>query len=254
MNQFTHLTSDEFKSFVHLGKFKPFPSGQKAEYKDGWEINLPSSIDWVARGAVTGVKDQGGCGSCWAFATTGALEGAYFLKTGRLVSFSEQQLVSCDNTNQGCNGGWMASAYSWISRNGGISSEANYPYTGSQDSCSSGASVVPNSAPKSHVDVAGQNVNALMAAVAIGPVAVGVDADSDDFQFYSSGVLSSSACGNSLDHAVLVVGYGTANGQKFWKIKNSWSTSWGNVGYMLIARSQADICGVLDGPPNYPVL
>lgn len=257
MNQFTHLTFDEFKEAVNLNGIKR-PNLRKSTGVHNAPSDLsslPSSIDWTTKGAVTPVKDQGQCGSCWSFATTGAMEGAYAVKYGSLPSFSEQQLVSCaPKPNEGCNGGWMDDAFDFVKANGGLASEDNYPYTSGKTTksgtCESGHSVVPNSAVTGYVDVAPKDVNALMSAVAQQPVAVAIQANQLAFQTYKSGVLTGS-CGTNLDHGVLVVGYGSENGVDFWKVKNSWGPNWGEGGYIRIERSSLDKCGILDAP-SYP--
>ncbi len=259
-NQFTHLTFDEFVKAVNLkGINKPAlrKNGGKVHTAPADVSTLPTTVDWVAAGAVTDVKNQGSCGSCWSFSTTGALEGAYQIKYGNLQSFSEQQLVSCDKTDSGCNGGWMDDAFTWVQDNGGITTETAYPYTsgnGSNAPCVSGQTLVTGSAPSSFTDVTTGSVSALMSAVAQQPVSIAFQANQLAFQSYSSGVLTG-RCGQNLDHGVLAVGYGTdaSTGLDYWKVKNSWGTTWGEGGYILIERSNADLCGVLDAP-SYPTL
>jgi len=219
-----------------------------------------------AAGAVTGVKDQGQCGSCWSFSTTGALEGAYEIKYGTLNSYSEQNLVDRDNKqnggkDSGCNGGLMDYAFSWTQKNGGICTEAAYPYTSGttktagtcqQSKCTKD----PKVAPKSFTDVAKNSDSALMSAIAKQPVSIAIEADQQAFQLYKSGVFTA-ACGTNLDHGVLAVGYGTQSGQDYYKVKNSWGTSWGMNGYILLARGVSQTqgqCGILSGPPSYPNL
>ena len=217
---------------------------------------LPESIDWTTKGAVTPVKNQGSCGSCWSFSATGSLEGAYFLKNGNLLSFSEQELVSCDVSggDAGCNGGWMDSAFDYVMAAGGITTEAAYPYTsgtsGQSGTCVPGYTNAANSAPSGYTDVTPKSVSALMSAVAQQPVSIAIQANQVAFQSYKSGVLTGK-CGQQLDHGVLAVGYGTLNGVDYWKVKNSWGPSWGQDGYILIERSASDLCGVLDAA-SYP--
>jgi len=226
-------------------------------------VKAPASVDWVSAGAVTGVKDQGQCGSCWSFSTTGALEGAYFVKYGSLVSFSEQELVDCDGFDAGCNGGLMDRAFRWIKLNGGLCTESSYPYvsgsTQKAGACAKSAcSSVAGSAVTSWVDVASDSQSAMMSAVAQQPVSVAIEADQAAFQLYKSGVFTG-ACGSNLDHGVLLVGYGTddaASGVDYWKVKNSWGTSWGEAGYIRLQRGKAqtcDQCGVLC-QGSYPLL
>jgi C1A family cysteine protease len=221
-------------------------------------VRLASSINWVEKGAVTPVKDQGQCGSCWSFSTTGALEGAYYITYGNLKSFSEQQLVSCDNRknggkDMGCNGGLMDNAFSWIEKNGGLCLESDYPYTSgttkSSGTCETTCSVVSDSKITQFVDVKANSDNDMMQALNQQPVSIAIEADQKDFQLYKSGVFSGS-CGTKLDHGVLVVGYGTENGSDYYLVKNSWGTVWGDNGYIKLGRGSqynngAGQCGML---------
>jgi C1A family cysteine protease len=210
---------------------------------------------------VTGVKDQGNCGSCWSFSATGALEGAYQIKYGSLVSFSEQNLVSCDTIDSACNGGLMDNAFSWTKTNGGLCTEAGYPYTsgttGQKGSCTTTCTKNTGVAPKSFTDIAKNSDSALMTALAQQPVSIAIQANQPAFQSYKSGVLTGT-CGSNLDHGVLAVGYGTwTDGTDYYKVKNSWGTSWGMSGYILIQRGnpqRCGECGILCGPPSYPNL
>jgi KDEL-tailed cysteine endopeptidase len=206
--------------------------------------NLPESVDWVKGGAVTPVKNQGQCGSCWSFSTTGALEGAYYTTYGSLPSFSEQQLVDCDTRknggkDMGCNGGLMDNAFAWIEKNGGLCSEGDYPYTSGDTktagTCESTCDIVSNSVVTSFNDVHSSNDVDMMTALSKQPVSIAIEADQKDFQLYSSGVFTGS-CGTNLDHGVLAVGYGSLDGQDFYKVKNSWGTTWGDGGYILLGR------------------
>jgi len=207
-----------------------------------------SSFDWRAKNAVTEVKNQMQCGSCWSFSTTGALEGAHAIKTGKLVSLSEQELLDC--SGHACSGGWPSDAMQWIHDNGGLTTEAAYPYTAVQ-----GPSCNKNGKPEaatlsSVVHVKRQNMDALIAAINVGPVSIALDASG--FDSYSGGIYSSPTCGQNLDHAVLIVGYGTENGVDYYIIKNSWGPNWGEKGYIRIKRG-GDECG-LANTPTYPVV
>jgi len=257
INQFTDLTPDEFK--------KQFTEGLISQDNScGTYIpsnyNVPDTFDWRQEGAVTSVKDQGQCGSCWAFSTTGAIEGAWAIKQGKLVSLSEQQLVDCSKRygNLGCKGGLMDSAFEYVMDNG-LCSETSYPYvsgtTKTSGTCQTCSAVVEifNCA-----DVKPNDQLALKEAVAtIGPVSIAIEADTRIFQSYSSGVITSSSCGTTLDHGVLIVGYGVENGIKYWLVKNSWGTSWGDQGYVKIQRSESNndpgICGVAM-EPSFPIV
>ena len=208
---------------------------------------IPQSVDWRTKGAVTPVKDQGQCGSCWSFSNTGSLEGAYYIKYGDLISFSEQELVDCSNLknggpNMGCNGGQISQTMDWIGKNGGLCTEDAYPYTSGTtktiDSCKSSSCIsVSKSKVISHTNVAPNSDNDMMVALINQPVSVGIEADQRDFQLYSSGVFTNS-CGTDIDHAVLLVGYGFDNvsNLNYYIIKNSWSTSWGEQGYIYLGK------------------
>jgi C1A family cysteine protease len=251
-NAFSMYTFEEFAEMMGLNN--PIPEAPEFdEVHEVGRIQAPSSIDWVAKGAVTGVKNQGNCGSCWSFATTGTLEGAYKLKYGSLQSFSEQQLVSCDNVDHACNGGWMTNAYSWIKNNGGLCTESAYPYTsgttGQKGTCYTSCSKVSGSKVSSWVEVKNSESD-LMDAVATKPTAVAIDA-SAQLQMYKSGVFTGS-CTTNVNHGVLAVGYGHDSGSNldFWKVKNSWGTSWGEAGYIRIQRNvgtRGGKCGITTG-------
>jgi len=236
--------------------------------------NVASSVDWVTKGAVTPVKNQGQCGSCWAFSTTGATEGAYAIATGKLLSFSEQELVDCAGSygNQGCNGGLMDNGFKYLVSKGDAL-ESEYGYTGKSGSaCSASKSSSPALAAgrvTSFHDVTPDSIPQMEAAVSQGPVSVAIEADQSGFQFYKNGVFSG-ACGSNLDHGVLVVGYGTDSGKDYWKIKNSWGPTWGDQGYIRVIKGDSfetnsrkllggggggssGECGLLKDP-SYPVI
>lgn len=251
INKFADLTASEFKS----RNFCYSRNLQDKNYTNfDNSIISPSELDWVSKGAVTPVKDQKQCGSCWAFSTTGSVESAYFLSTGKLVSLSEQQLVDCSGSygNEGCNGGEMSDAMSYI-KDKGICLEKDYSYSASDGKCKKCKS---QTKIDSFVDVPANNETALLQAVSLQPVSVAIEADTSVFQFYSSGVMDSKSCGTQLDHGVLVVGYGTKDGKDYWKVKNSWGASWGDNGYILIGRNsnaKEGICGIAL-EPIYPII
>eukprot|EP00054_Salpingoeca_dolichothecata_P029135 m.226692 g.226692 ORF g.226692 m.226692 type:complete len:206 (-) comp26403_c1_seq11:20-637(-) len=203
---------------------------------------------------VTPVKDQGNCGSCYAFSATGALEGLHARKTGKLVSFSEQNIVDCsgDQGNQGCNGGLPDNAFRYAQSAGGLDLESTYPYTSVQGKCVFQPREAVG-APSSFVDVASKSETELQQAVGVvGPVSVGIDASHRSFQFYKSGLYNEPACSETdLDHAVLVVGYGDVEGQAAWLVKNSWGAAWGIGGYFWLPMGN-NACGIAT-QASYPM-
>lgn len=254
---FADYTLEEFKKYVTLSAYDLGNDICTSQTKGTG--TYPDSIDWRQKNAVTPVKDQGQCGSCWSFSTTGAVEGAYAIKTGKLVSFSEQQLVDCSYSygNHGCNGGMMQNAFTYI-HDHGLTTEINYPYTAasSRSSCqtynaetylSGCVSVTPNSELQ------------LTYAVAKGPVSIAIEADTKAFQLYKSGVFDDvAACGTNIDHGVLVIGYGNENGKDYWLVKNSWSATWGDQGYIKLVRNSQStnapgMCGIAIDP-SYPIV
>jgi len=254
VNQFSDLSEAEWRA-TSTGAIPP--QNTKLHLgTDEEQVDLADSVDWTTMGAVTSVKDQGGCGSCWAFSTTGALEGSNQIASGQLVSLSEQQLVDCDtDSNQGCLGGWPYDSMDFVSSVGSCQ-ESSYPYDGYQKTCRSAACTLalPAGAVAGYMNV-GQTESALMSAVMQRPVSITVYAEGD-FQHYSAGVFMA-GCNADLDHAVLAVGYGTTeSGQAYWRIKNSWSTTWGIAGYMNLQRgvSGEGAACILQAPPSYPVI
>ncbi|XP_057792409.1 ervatamin-B-like [Salvia miltiorrhiza] len=254
-NKFADMTNFEFQN-TYLGyKSHRRPRKEQHNYAvDGYAV--PSSRDWRKKGAVTAVKNQGSCGCCWAFSALGAVEGLNKIKTGKLVSLSPQELVDCnfDIDNQGCRGGFMEKAYEFMMLNGGISSESDYPYKGKQGICNPIIARKLAASITGYVQVPERNETAIQAAVARQPVSVAIDASASELQLYSSGVFTGS-CGKELNHGVLVVGYGVEEGVKYWTVKNSWGSGWGNKGYIKLMRESSDksgICGIaMDA--SYPV-
>ncbi|XP_045606343.1 digestive cysteine proteinase 3 [Procambarus clarkii] len=255
MNQFGDMTTQEFNAVMKGLKKGPQPKAANIFHANK---SLPKAVDvdWRTKGAVTPVKDQGQCGSCWSFSSTGALEGQHFLATGNLVSLSEQNLVDCTVSygNAGCDGGWMNTAFAYIRDNGGINTEATYPYEAVDGRCRFNSNDIAATVT-GYVDIDYYNEDALQQAVqSVGPIAVAIDASNWSFQFYESGVYYEAACSQTyLDHAVLVVGYGSEGGQDYWIVKNSWNTGWGSSGYINMARNKGNNCGIAT-QASYPTV
>jgi len=244
LNQFSDLTTEEFGK-MYIGGYVPsmrFPGLESVQWQYP-AADVPDAVDWVSKGGVNAVKNQAQCGSCWAFSTVAAVEGQYFAASGNLVSLSEQQLVSCDNVDNGCGGGLMDNGFKFV-EGGGLCTESAYPYTsggGSRGRCQK--SCAPQVTVTGFTDVPSGDENALKAAVAQGVVSVAIEADQMVFQSYGGGVLDKPGCGTQLDHGVAAVGYGTDGGKDYWKVRNSWGASWGESGYIRMARGQ-NYCGI----------
>jgi len=228
ITQFSDMTPKEFKEYIACGTMKHTPAQSVFDAPQDWNKTIASSVDWVAKGAVTPVKNQGSCGSCWAFSTTGAIEGRYFIAKGQLNSLSEQDLVDCSKQNSGCNGGLMDYAFEFVEGNGGLCSEADYPYLARSHWFCQENGCTMNDPISSYRDVRA-STSALEAAITAGPVAIAIEADQSSFQQYTGGVLTAS-CGSSLDHGVLAVGFGTDGSNDYWKVKNSWGSDWVRMG------------------------
>ncbi|KAF2881086.1 hypothetical protein ILUMI_25088 [Ignelater luminosus] len=257
MNQFGDMLNHEFIHIMNGFNKTKYPGNNilpRTNKNDGItfmppaNVKLPESVDWREKGAVTPVKNQGNCGSCWSFSATGSLEGQHFRKTGKLISLSEQNLIDCstDYGNNGCAGGLMDYSFRYIKDNHGLDTETSYPYEAIDDKCrynpkNSGAT------DRGYTDIKAGDEEQLKAAVAtVGPISVAIDAGHDSFQFYSEGVYDEPQCNSlALDHGVLAVGYGTTeDGVDYWLVKNSWGTTWGDKGYILMSRNKDNQCGI----------
>jgi cathepsin L len=249
LNAFTHLTHEEF-SATHLGL--KLPKTQSRNVTDLPTDNLTAKADW--RDKMNGVKNQGQCGSCWAFSAVGALEGLHSVKKGQLHNLSEQELVDCSGSygNMGCNGGLMDYAFKYVIDNKGLASQQDYPYKGVDQSCKTGKA--RNAPITGFTDVTVNSAAALKAAIAQQPVSVAIEADTFTFQAYTSGVINDDSCGTQLDHGVVAVGYDDAANPPYYLVRNSWGTSWGDKGHVMIGIQDGEgICGI-QMAASYPTL
>ena len=252
MNAFGDMTFEEFRSHKTCFNKGNLANTPKIHYKGSnfmapLNFTAPDSVDFRQLGYVTKIKDQGQCGSCWAFSTTGSLEGQLFRKNGKLVSLSEQQLVDCSHKfgNDGCDGGLMDWGFTYIMSIKGLETESAYPYTAEDGECQYDATKAVGPAT-GFVDIpAGSEDMLKMAIAANGPISVAIDASHSSFQFYNKGVYNEPRCSSSeLDHGVLAVGYGTLDGTDYYLVKNSWGTSWGMEGYIMMTRNKKNQCGI----------
>jgi hypothetical protein len=246
VTQFSDLSKDEFARFYLMTNVNI--TEYKQHMKHVPKLNLgkhavrQNSIDWTTKGATTPVKDQGQCGSCWAFSATETIESFTFLKTGTLPVLSPEQIVDCDTTCYGCGGGWPYLAYEYIQQAGGQDTEDSYEYTAGQTGTAGQCQFNPAyiaAKISGYTQITGGEAGLLQALQTVGPVSVCVDASS--WQTYQSGVLTS--CGSSVDHCVQLTGYQAD--QSYWIVRNSWASTWGNNGFIYIQYGN-DLCDIAD--------
>ncbi|EAL67513.1 cysteine protease [Dictyostelium discoideum AX4] len=295
LNNFADITNEEYRKTylgtrVNAHSYNGYDGREVLNVED-LQTN-PKSIDWRTKNAVTPIKDQGQCGSCWSFSTTGSTEGAHALKTKKLVSLSEQNLVDCSGPeeNFGCDGGLMNNAFDYIIKNKGIDTESSYPYTAETGStCLFNKSDI-GATIKGYVNITAGSEISLENGAQHGPVSVAIDASHNSFQLYTSGIYYEPKCSpTELDHGVLVVGYGVQGkddegpvlnrkqtivihknednkvessddssdsvrpkANNYWIVKNSWGTSWGIKGYILMSKDRKNNCGIAS-VSSYPL-
>ncbi|KAM7382910.1 hypothetical protein PAMP_002605 [Pampus punctatissimus] len=246
MNFMGDLTPEEIQQF--FTKLSPPTDFERTSspFVGSTGADIPDTMDWREKGCVTKVKMQGSCGSCWAFSAAGALEGQLAKTTGRLVDLSPQNLVDCSGKygNHGCNGGFMHKAFQYVIDNQGIDSDASYPYTGYQQQCHYNSVYRAANCSQYSFLPEGDEEALKQALATIGPISVAIDAKRPRFAFYRSGVYDDSSCTQNVNHGVLAVGYGTLNGQDYWLVKNSWGLTFGDQGYIRMARNRNDQCGI----------
>ncbi|XP_071040398.1 cathepsin L-like peptidase isoform X1 [Parasteatoda tepidariorum] len=257
INEYADMSHEEFVRHFNGFKSSGLRSGEGSAWVEPSNVHIPDTVDWRKQGLVTPIKNQQQCGSCWAFSTTGSLEGQHKKKTGNLVSLSEQNLVDCSQPegNMGCEGGLMDSAFQYIKQNKGIDTEASYPYTAEDGPKCLFKKTNVGATVTGYVDIPTGDENALKKAVAtVGPVSVAIDASNFSFQLYQDGIYDESSCSTSqLDHGVLAIGYGTEDGQDYWLVKNSWGTTWGIQGYIKMSRNKGNQCGIAT-QASYPLV
>lgn len=252
INQFSDLTEEELHWYTHGYVAAPQHNSTKKFFKPSNSIMLSSAVDWRESGIVPEVKDQGNCGSCWAFATAGAVEIHYGLFKKENVSLSEQHLLDCAIENHGCKGGWMEKAYAYVTENG-IHKAQDYPYETTQSACRLNPSKSLYKIQDTIFIEQGNEEHLLAAVAEKGAVSVAIDA-TGNFAAYQSGVYYNTNCSTSkLTHAVIVVGFGQENGEDYWLVRNSYSKNWGENGYVKISRNRNNHCGIASAA-TFPVV
>lgn len=259
LNEFADLTTREFLS-QRTGyrnedadvsnrqlsmKGVKVPEDYKTQFPHGAAAEVPKALDWREHGVVSEVKNQGQCGSCWAFSATGAIESLTKIVTGNMTTLSEQELLDCDILDVGCNGGLPTRAFTWIVLNRGVDTEGDYAYSAADGKCDIQKRKTRVSKIQGYIRVPPSEWF-LQRAVAHQPVSVGINAD--PLHLYAGGIIDS-GCDGQLDHAVLVVGYGSEGGSDYWLVKNSWGTKWGERGYFRLKRTvekQGGTCGIVE--------
>jgi len=243
INQFADLTSQEHASIFSGTRASKRHGLQMADLSD---VEVAANIDWREKGGVTAVKNQGQCGSCWAFSAVGSMEGSHFISTGELIDLAPQQFVDCshEEDSQGCNGGIMDGAFEHAIADGADALK-DYNYAGKDGSCRE-ANITAVAKFTAFKDVPKKDEEALAAALNVGPVSIAIKANGIFFQFYDKGIFDHDTCtgeDKDLDHGVLLIGYGTENNTDFWTVKNSWGEGWGESGYIRFAKGK-NMCGV----------
>uniref|UniRef100_A0A8C5WIB1 Cathepsin K n=1 Tax=Leptobrachium leishanense TaxID=445787 RepID=A0A8C5WIB1_9ANUR len=255
MNRFGDLTREEAVKMLNGLKVPAWRKPTNFTFEKHVDpAAIPKSVDYRKKGYVTPIRNQGSCGSCWAFSSVGALEGQLMKTTGNLVVLSPQNLVDCVKTNDGCGGGYMTNAFEYVKENDGIDSEEAYPYTGTDQDCSYDPSGKAASCTEYQEVTKGSEVALMESVATVGPVSVGIDASLESFLYYSTGIYYDENCDpDAIDHAVLVVGYGMQSSSNYWIIKNSWGEDWGEQGYIRMAKDKENACGIAN-LASYPLM
>ena len=271
-NRFSGMNSNEFSLFMNFNEdfIKQnllFKHNYKKKLKLFNDVNIFNSIDWRQRNAVTPIKNQGQCGSCWAFSGISTLESAIAIKTGKLYNISEQQSVDCSISdygfsNMGCNGGWYDELWEYAHFNNGVCSDDTYPYTSGKTKkigiCHNNCTIIEGSKVIDYINVKRGSDIALTTALNLQPVSIAIQASTKSFQLYQSGIYTDfEGCGTDIDHAVVLVGYDNNDKNEYYILRNSWGAEWGEEGYMRIAKSKkyepSGMCGLLEYP-MYPLV